>query len=325
LEDPSVWTVVNPQPDLDSRGVMEEEHAGISATPVAPPLSDAGAGKAPMRPQTDGQAATTLEDDTLGAPLEDFPNQDESDSSDEDFISMRSSSKKSPTPQSPRSAAPPEPSQREPALPDAVSATVTPPSMVREEVGDAKQESLRGSSGQTDPPRPEAGEESEGVGREDVIEDLGDEPPFDFEDDAVGYPPTRVSKPEPQPYLLEEDTEPELVPDAHPAAILSTSPAVPIPQRSIPQVAPSAGSYRGRQITTFDVVKDRRILESAAELGDFCTFVGSVDGRTGADGGDLSSFRASLNDAEYSGTPRSLAERMAMEETHVQRHEAGRR
>ncbi|CAK7564880.1 MAG: negative regulator of the PHO system [Sporothrix epigloea] len=81
----------------------------------------------------------------------------------------------------------------------------------------------------------------------------------------------------------------------------------------------SAGSYRGRPIDLFNVVKDPRILQQAAQMGNLNSYVGSVHDRdhethAPASMADFSSLsgREQLN--LLSGTPRSLTERMAMED-----------
>ncbi|CAK7220503.1 negative regulator of the PHO system [Sporothrix curviconia] len=82
----------------------------------------------------------------------------------------------------------------------------------------------------------------------------------------------------------------------------------------------SAGSYRGKSIDLFNVVKDPRILQQAAQMGNLNSFVGSVHDRNHeihapASLADFSSLsgREQLN--LLSGTPRSLTERMVMEDT----------
>lgn len=67
------------------------------------------------------------------------------------------------------------------------------------------------------------------------------------------------------------------------------------------------------------VVKNPEVLAQAASLGEFNTFVGSLDGRSGVDEGDLNSFRATLAQSAFSGTPRSLTERMMMEDAQAER------
>ena len=65
------------------------------------------------------------------------------------------------------------------------------------------------------------------------------------------------------------------------------------------------------------VVRDPEIYEQAASLGEFNTFVGGLDGRSGMDEGDLNSFRASVVGPSFNGTPRSFTERLMMEEANL--------
>ncbi|CAK7242969.1 MAG: negative regulator of the PHO system [Sporothrix thermara] len=90
------------------------------------------------------------------------------------------------------------------------------------------------------------------------------------------------------------------------------------PRSSPPAIL--AGSYRGKPIDLFNVVKDPRILQQAAQMGNLNSFVGSIhDHEHGthvpASLADFSSLsgREQLN--LLSGTPRSLTERMVMEDT----------
>ncbi len=150
-----------------------------------------------------------------------------------------------------------------------------------------------------------------------AAEDIDGGQVFDFDDDTTGVPSSHVTKPDrpkPKVRVPKRDSASLTEPTGTRVSTLSTSPAVAIVPTTSPLTPASMGSYRGRAITTFDVVRDRRIHDKAAELGDFNSFVGSVDGRSGVDGGDLNSFRASLSRAQYSGTPRSFSERMAFEE-----------
>ncbi|GAP89660.1 hypothetical protein SAMD00023353_3500720 [Rosellinia necatrix] len=101
-----------------------------------------------------------------------------------------------------------------------------------------------------------------------------------------------------------------------PVALYSTSPAIPIAKpASLPptpsttkHTGPSMGSYMGVPFT-IGVVRNEEIHQKAIEMGDFYSFVGSVDGRSGMDASDRYSF---------TGTPRSLGERL-MEEAHARR------
>ncbi|KAM3081133.1 hypothetical protein ACMFMG_005088 [Clarireedia jacksonii] len=72
------------------------------------------------------------------------------------------------------------------------------------------------------------------------------------------------------------------------------------------------GSYKGHPFG-MPVVSDE-VHAKAASLGNMNSFVGSVNGRSGLDESDILSFRASGGVGSFSGTPRSLSERMMMED-----------
>ncbi|KAL7626212.1 hypothetical protein AAE478_002982 [Parahypoxylon ruwenzoriense] len=122
-------------------------------------------------------------------------------------------------------------------------------------------------------------------------------------------------------YIDEEDEEDDKEADATPVAentvLYSTSPAIPVVKAAPPppaspsshQIAPSAGSYRGKPFS-IGVVRDPELYRKAAEMGDFYTFVGSVDGRSGVD--ETSSYRPEVT--YFNGTPRSLSERLMRED-----------
>ena len=98
---------------------------------------------------------------------------------------------------------------------------------------------------------------------------------------------------------------------------LSRSPGREIPKPAAPKPSPApskgvVGSYKGRPFS-MPIVSDE-IHAQAASLGAMNSFVGSVDGRSGLDESDLQSFRASGGVGSFSGTPRSMSERMMMEE-----------
>lgn len=100
----------------------------------------------------------------------------------------------------------------------------------------------------------------------------------------------------------------------------ASSPAVRIAQPTIQPPATrfqagSMGSYKGRSLV-MPVIKNPALLEEIEALGDVVSFVGGVDGRSGVDESDLSSYRAST--AQFSGTPKSFTERMAFEEAKQQ-------
>ncbi|QSZ30065.1 hypothetical protein DSL72_004583 [Monilinia vaccinii-corymbosi] len=103
---------------------------------------------------------------------------------------------------------------------------------------------------------------------------------------------------------------------------LSKSPGRPIPNSfnnkkatTAPAPAPAygiVGSYKGRSFS-MPVVNDE-VHASAASLGAMNSFVGSVNGRSGLDASDVLSFRASGGVGSYSGTPRSMSERMMLDD-----------
>ncbi|KAL1894691.1 negative regulator of the PHO system [Sporothrix stenoceras] len=80
----------------------------------------------------------------------------------------------------------------------------------------------------------------------------------------------------------------------------------------------SVGSYRGKPIDLFNVVKDPRILQQAAQMGTLNSFVGSIHDHETYAPANMAEF-SSLSGREQlnllSGTPRSLTERMVMEDT----------
>ncbi|CZR69331.1 uncharacterized protein PAC_19231 [Phialocephala subalpina] len=101
-----------------------------------------------------------------------------------------------------------------------------------------------------------------------------------------------------------------------PISRFSTSPAREIVRSSPPKTAPATkgvvGSYKGHPFTMPIVSPD--VHAHAASMGDINSFVGSVDGRSGVDESDLKSFKMSGGVGSFSGTPRSLSERMMLED-----------
>lgn len=155
--------------------------------------------------------------------------------------------------------------------------------------------------------------------------DVEEDGMFHFETGGLSAPP-RPKKP--QPTVDEEvlEASPPLSPARRQSSLqnsYATSPGVPITRpatqsgSSTPTTAKfqvgSLGSYKGRPVV-MPVVKNPELHAQAESLGDFNTFVGGLDGRSGIDDGDLSSFRASLVQSGFSGTPRSLTERLMMED-----------
>ncbi|KAI0844151.1 hypothetical protein F5Y00DRAFT_249298 [Daldinia vernicosa] len=120
----------------------------------------------------------------------------------------------------------------------------------------------------------------------------------------------------------EDDDDADVTPIAEKPVLYSTSPAIPVAKPAAPaptspsprHVAASAGSYRGKAFS-IGVVRDPELYKKAAEMGDFYTFVGSVDGRSGVD--ETSSYRPELT--YFNGTPRSLSERLIKEDLDEER------
>ncbi|TEA21483.1 hypothetical protein C8034_v007629 [Colletotrichum sidae] len=152
------------------------------------------------------------------------------------------------------------------------------------------------------------------------VQDDEDEDMFHFE--GLTAPP----RPRPRPAPIQEDEEEDDEVEADEPVtqtLYSTSPAVSIPKPLEPQIpahliSGSVGSFNGRPVI-MPVVKSVDVYQQAASLGDVSTFIGGLDGRSGVDDGDLSSYRASVGQSLFSGTPRSLTERMMMEEAQSQR------
>ncbi|XWW97609.1 hypothetical protein V2A60_005594 [Cordyceps javanica] len=158
---------------------------------------------------------------------------------------------------------------------------------------------------------------------------------FQFEDDGG-----KTTSPRPSPMPTDED-EPSEDENAVPSSTLDKdgstlrSPttvapaAVPAPKLEAPEPSTpttprfnigSVGSYKGRSIM-MPVVKDPEVHAKAASIGNFNSFVGGLDGTSGMDPADLSSYRASVMRDGFSGTPRSFTERLMMEDMEAERRD----
>lgn len=145
-------------------------------------------------------------------------------------------------------------------------------------------------------------------------DDLDDEV-FNFEEQQ-GY---HVSPPE---ELDEEEDSASTESPTSPAGNLglsqySQSPGRPIIRQPVQQQHPPAvgslgviGSYRGHPFSMPVVNEDMHA--KIAAMDDIKSFVGSVDGRSGVDDGDMASYRVSGKGASF--TPRSFTERMFLED-----------
>ncbi|KAI0434114.1 hypothetical protein F5Y09DRAFT_5585 [Xylaria sp. FL1042] len=162
------------------------------------------------------------------------------------------------------------------------------------------------------------------------VPNLEEESMFEFDDDESALQ-LQTMRTTPK-YILEEEPEVEeqATPltdnsaERPPVTLYSTSPAIPIVKPTSPpptsplssaskQMSTSAGSYKGKPFI-IGVVRDEEVLKKATEMGDFSTFVGSVDGRSGVDPSDS----YCRDPWSFTGTPRSLGERL-MEEAHARR------
>ncbi|OTA82625.1 hypothetical protein M434DRAFT_16959 [Hypoxylon sp. CO27-5] len=161
--------------------------------------------------------------------------------------------------------------------------------------------------------------------------DLTEEDMFEFEDNDANVSNNKDDKDKAAKYIDEEeeeddddDDDADATPIAENPVLYSTSPAIPV-RKSAPTTSPSpprhmaasVGSYRGKPFS-IDVVRDPELHKKAAEMGDFYTFVGSVDGRSGVD--EISSYRPELT--YFNGTPRSLSERLIKEDLEEARRNA---
>ena len=153
---------------------------------------------------------------------------------------------------------------------------------------------------------------------------------FHFEDGGLSAPPRPRQKPAPLQKSEDEAEDSKTSPPrafTFPPQLSATSPAVSIAKPPPPETPTSpvaskfhigsVGSYKGRPVR-MSVVKDPEVHARAASLGQFSTFVGGLDGRSGLDEGDLNSFRASFVRGSFSGAPRSLTERMMMEDAQAE-------
>lgn len=302
LDADTIWTVVNaesPEPsDRDSpRNVASPSPSRTSS--VDSPLKASALASGQLRPDPQQQAKKMLRSPPPEREIEvnnDDEDDDDDDSSDDDFLAMakpKSFANKKAI-MSPVSRSPPQ-------------TTVSPPTPTSPQ---ATRDSAPKGSPVIGPAASKKAQEAVEVDEEDM---------FHFE----GGPP---SQPRPMPAPIEEDEEEDAEEPAQDGPTLySTSPAVTVPKTEAPlpphMIAGSVGSFKGRSVH-MPVVKDPDVYAQAASLRDISSFIGGVDGRSGADEGDLASYRASVGQVLFSGTPRSLGERMMMEEAQKQRRAA---
>ncbi|KAM0204581.1 hypothetical protein ACHAPA_001975 [Fusarium lateritium] len=290
-----VWTEVNSTPDQNSS--VEEKTPAITSN-FSPEGWSSPMIMAPDPPSSRYVPESVRIERTLGSVSEE-PNEDQ-DSSDDDFLSM---------------AKPKSFSTKKP--PGSPSLNKIPEEDRYTGLAESPESLTKTQSSGTE-------KEPESVKDDDEDEDEDDEM-FHFEDSGGSFAiPKSKSKSKPKPLPVEEEVEVDLpdVPESE-QSLYATSPAVQITRRpgssgpTTPAAARfqagSVGSYKGRPVV-MPVVRNPEVHAQAASLGHFNTFVGGLDGRSGMDEGDLNSFRASVANTGFSGTPRSFTERLMMEE-----------
>ncbi|KAG9254888.1 uncharacterized protein F5Z01DRAFT_57828 [Emericellopsis atlantica] len=287
LDEGTVWTLVNSDsesrddetidqtPNLSTAGTMEAK-----TSPVDPPGTVAHDVSSPPD-------ANATEEGFRVEPQSD-------DSSDEDFLSIgksRSFEGKKPVKQM-KASIPTSPSRR-------VAVPTPEPS--------ARQEAPKLSEEERDDKDHTSSEDYEAEEEDDM---------FYFEGGrGLSAPPRPRRRPpplqedEPEPLSPERDNEPVRTPQvASPGVPIARSagsgPATPTTSRF--QVG-SLGSYKGRPVV-MPIVKNPELHAQAETLGEFDTFVGGVEE------GELYSYRPSLVQSTFTGEPRSLSERMMVDD-----------
>jgi hypothetical protein len=307
LEEGTVWTVVNPDTEESSSSPQSESTFISSSTsnqPETPPKPSSASSEGIGNLRTNSSPHSCDQEATA-----ECESDQEESSDEEEFLAMGK-----------RKSSPKKPVIRSVPASAAASAATAP------------------DAGKTAPDRPSEpqstgslDEEKDQASSDDIIDEEDDEL-FHFEAGGLTPPPKPRARPRPPP-LQESEDDDELEDEAHGSGILKQhaperSSSVSIARSAEPEGPPtptsakfqagSLGSYKGRSVI-MPVVKDPTLHAQAASLGEFHSFVGSLDGRSGMDEGDASSFRASMVSSVFSGTPRSLTERMMMEDMEAHR------
>lgn len=303
LDESTVWTVVDSAGDRLSSPASKEQ-------PPSPSTFDmTTTGKLHMPESKESIEARKRLSAISTAQANESPEHSDS-SSDEEFLSIgKARSRNTATTPMPKAKAAPTQS-----LKAADDARIEQPSSISRETMS------------TDAPNSD--EEDQDLISSDDLDAEDDDAMFHFESGGLSAPPV----PKKKPLLTRDEVEdhPPPSPDKETDLLstFATSPAIAItrPQLSSGSSTPtgskfqvgSLGSYKGRPVI-MPIVKDPELLAQAESLGDFPTFVGSVKDRSVIDDSDFNSFRASLVQSGFSGTPRSLTERMMIEE-HAERN-----
>jgi hypothetical protein len=287
LEEGTVWTVVNPNSEDRGTETIHQTSGPSAGEAMETKTSSSNPSDVRDHNLTSSLAANTTEEGFRVEPQSD-------DSSDEDFLSIGKSKSfggKKPIKQM-KASIPTSPSRTAAAAPPEPSAA---------------QEGLRSPEGEKDDKDHASSEDYEAEEEEDM---------FYFEGGrGLSAPPRPRRRPpplqedDPEPSSPDRDNEPVRTPQVASPGIpiarsVGSGPATPTMSRF--QVG-SLGSYKGRPVV-MPVVKNPEIHAQAETLGEFDTFVGGVEE------GELYSYRASLVQSTFTGEPRSLSERMMLED-----------
>jgi hypothetical protein len=311
LDAGTIWTVVNADSEdgaiVDATRNSQTSNSGSSLDPVDTLR------QAPIQPEPakDITVEGVWQENLLDKATEDSKESAEY-SSEEEFLSIakrKSFANKKPI-MSPLSRSPAK-AIISPKLPDGDEDELTVSESELQQQNSKQEKGLKQFS-----PLPSSAED----------EDEEEDDLFQFET-GLSAPPKPKLKPLPEDDdeelddIIETKFPKKLSLPSSPPAIPVLKPAPPLTPLSAKFASGSLGSYKGRPIT-MPVVLNPELHVQAESLGEFNTFVGGLDGRSGMDEGDMSSFRASFAhaaQAHFSGTPRSLTERMLMEDAIAQR------
>ncbi|KAK0674253.1 hypothetical protein QBC41DRAFT_309693 [Cercophora samala] len=292
LEEGSFWTVVNANNNEESGKVNGQKEKEKANTPAPAPVKVDS--QVTLRP-IDGPGEDTPVSGLLGSPIEELEQYIDDDESEEEFLSMRpKNSKKSPSP-------------------GGQTPFKSPPA------------SRFSSSNQT----PMSSGTSKTNGKQDVLEE---DPLFDFEDGENGTGKTEKYLPEQEDDSDDDDGVEVRIP--HRPMRMTPTPLQTVLEdenkkhsrtTSLPPVSPSAvlfghsvGSFKGNSFS-LNPIKNTKLYDEIAGLKDVHFFVGSVDGRSGAEAADMGSYRAMSKGVPV--VPRSFTERLAIEEAMERRKE----
>ncbi|EHK24713.1 uncharacterized protein TRIVIDRAFT_61489 [Trichoderma virens Gv29-8] len=316
-EEGTVWTVVNPETD----GAKSQQDSTNIPAPEKPISADQSTSAA-ENPRIDTPSAGVVQGSNVtSAASNDVNNhgsengKDADDSSDDegDYLAM---GKRKPS-AAQKSAS--------------VSVTQLPEARVSNGLSAAKSTQDKPRPLPSQPSNPRENRNPASV-EDESMDDYGDDDDmFEFEPGGLSAPPKpreRAPPPQDEDEPSDDESQDDVPNMSRPSqpTLYSTSPAVSIMRprlensmATVSRFQPgSLGSYKGRPVI-MPVVRNPEVHARAASLGQFNTFVGGLDGRSGMDEGDLSSFRASVVQPGFTGTPRSFTERFMMEEAQAER------